>query len=97
MKGKRFLKKSVNASPTAAVVPKEKGPDLDLMPLGGFKAPTPPVASRGVTLDSDEEDMRKLLGGSFELSEDSLHKEARVSSQTTRKVPHGLTKSGIMY
>ncbi|XP_020336000.1 uncharacterized protein C19orf44 homolog isoform X1 [Oncorhynchus kisutch] len=87
MKGKRFLKKSVNASPTPAVVPKEKGPDLDLMPLGGFKAPTPPVrvASRGVTLDSDEEDMRKLLGGSFELSEDSLHKEARVSSQTTRK------------
>ncbi|XP_024278981.1 uncharacterized protein C19orf44 homolog isoform X2 [Oncorhynchus tshawytscha] len=87
MKGKRFLKKSVNTSPTPAVVPKEKGPDLDLMPLGGFKAPTPPVrvASRGVTLDSDEEDMRKLLGGSFELSEDSLHKEARVSSQTTRQ------------
>ncbi|XP_055796575.1 uncharacterized protein C19orf44 homolog isoform X2 [Salvelinus fontinalis] len=87
MKGKRFLKKTANASPIPVVVPKEKGPDLDLMPLGGFKAPTPPVrvASRGVTLDSDEEDMRKLLGGSFESSEDSLHKEARVSSQTTRK------------
>ncbi|XP_014004647.1 uncharacterized protein C19orf44 homolog [Salmo salar] len=87
MKGKRFLKKTANASSTPAVVPKEKGPDLDLMPLGGFKAPTPlvRVASRGVTLDSDEEDMRKLLGGSFESSENSLHKEARVSSQTTRK------------
>ncbi|KAK6320444.1 hypothetical protein J4Q44_G00095510 [Coregonus suidteri] len=87
MKGKRFLKKTANSSPTPAVAPKEKGPDLDPMPLGGSKAPIPPirVASRGVTLDSDEEDMRKLLGGSFESSEDSLHKEARVSSQTTTR------------
>lgn len=42
-----------------------------------------------MTLDRDEEDMRKLLVGSFESSEYSLHKEARESSQmTTRKVAH---------
>ncbi|XP_010869788.2 uncharacterized protein C19orf44 homolog isoform X1 [Esox lucius] len=90
MKGKRFLKKPKRASPTSGVAaPKEKGPYLHATPLGVSKAAAPVrESSGGVTLDSDEEDMRKLLGDYLGSSEDGLGQEARVSSsqKTARKL-----------
>ncbi|XP_067086004.1 uncharacterized protein C19orf44 homolog [Osmerus mordax] len=89
MKGKRFLKTKTPTTTattlaTAANAPTvaPKGSEASFKaatPLGGSKAS--PVANRGVTLDSDEEDMRQLLGGSFESPEDSLLTGLRGASQ----------------
>lgn len=97
MKGKRFLKTKTPTTTattlaTAANAPTvaPKGPEASFKaatPLGGSKASQLAAANRGVTLDSDEEDMRQLLGGSFESPEDSLLTDLRGASQNIpRKV-----------
>ncbi|KAJ7993160.1 hypothetical protein DPEC_G00269540 [Dallia pectoralis] len=90
MKGRRFLKKTKTKSPSPDVAaPKEEGPYLNATPLGVSKSTTSVrEARRGVTLDSDEEDMRKLLGDHLGSSDDSLDNKARVSSsqKTARKM-----------
>ncbi|KAL1023107.1 hypothetical protein UPYG_G00036480 [Umbra pygmaea] len=88
MMGKRFLKKTKTTSPkptVAVAVPIEKGPALVGMSLGG-SGTGPPImeASRRVSLDSDEEDMRRLLGGYVGSSEDSLEKEVPSQKLFTR-------------
>ncbi|KAI4877667.1 hypothetical protein NFI96_021343 [Prochilodus magdalenae] len=77
MAGGRFLKKKASA-PTDQT-------DHDRTPVGGYKAP-PDVSShveKGT--DSDEEDMRRLLGESLESPDGSLIKVLRQSPQMTAK------------
>ncbi|KAK7136595.1 hypothetical protein R3I93_016818 [Phoxinus phoxinus] len=64
--GTRFLKKTLSAPPEERVP--ERTPGLD-----EYKV-------RRVSLDSDEQDMRRLLGDSFSLSESSLQNAARKTS-----------------
>lgn len=92
IKGKRFLKSktpitTATTLATALVTPTvaPKAPETSYraaMLLAGSKVPPQAVVSQGVTLDSDEEDMRQLLSGSFESPEDSL---LRGTQSTTRK------------
>lgn len=64
MKGVRFLKKKVTSS-----VPEENKQSHAPQILA--KAPPLKVSSKGVSLDSDEEDMKRLLGGSLNSSTES--------------------------
>lgn len=63
VKGARFLKKKVTS------VPEQSKQGCD--PQISVKAPPSRVPSKGVSLDSDEEDMKKLLGNSLNSSADS--------------------------
>lgn len=73
MTGTRFLKKPLSA-------PQEERVPERTVGLNEYKV-------RRVSLDSDEQDMRRLLGDSFSLSESSLQNAARKTSpQPVKKV-----------
>ncbi|XP_044055759.1 uncharacterized protein C19orf44 homolog isoform X2 [Siniperca chuatsi] len=95
LKGKRFLKNNipvaVNNSNTAAVR-SPKGPDVAvrsrsraadaIVPSAGLETKSVRVVS-GVSLESDEEDMRKLLGDSLDSVDNSFLIPGRPSSKRT--------------
>lgn len=100
LKGKHFLKNktavAVNNSNTAAAS-SPKGPDVGVrsrsraadavVPWAGLETKSVRVVS-GVSLESDEEDMRKLLGDSLDSTDNSFLLTGRPSSvRTTDKVP----------
>nr|XP_001337233.2 uncharacterized protein C19orf44 homolog [Danio rerio] len=79
MTGSRFLKKSIVSEPQELKFP-ETTPGLNER------------RERRVSLDSDEQDMRRLIGDSFSLSESSLLNAARQKSpQVAKKVNTGST------
>ncbi|KAJ8408257.1 hypothetical protein AAFF_G00256710 [Aldrovandia affinis] len=80
-KGSRFLKKSTSAI-------RQRIPEPDM--VGGPAAPQVKFSGRGVSLDSDEEDMKRLLGGPLESSDESLLKEVRTPA---RESPRPAKKS----
>ncbi len=99
-KGKRFLKNktavAVNSSNTAAAS-SPKGPDVGVrsrsraadavVPSAGVETKSVRAVS-GVSLESDEEDMRKLLGDSLDSTDNSFLIPRRPSSiRTVDKVP----------
>lgn len=84
MTGTRFLKK------TLSTPQEEKVPERTIG-LNEHKV-------RRVSLDSDEQDMRRLLGDSFSLSESSLQNAVRKTSpQPVKKVLTQLKVRGLIY
>ncbi|CAK6976734.1 uncharacterized protein C19orf44 homolog, partial [Scomber scombrus] len=94
-KGKRFLKSkaavAVDSTDTAAAAPgSPKGPDVAFrsrsraasVPSVGLESKSVRIV-RGVSLESDEEDMRKLLGDSSDSTDNSLLRRERPSSRRT--------------
>lgn len=63
------------------------------VPLARLGAEPIRVVGGGVSLDSDEEDMRRLLGDSPDWTEDSLRRVRRTSSMTTAVKVDGFTYS----
>ncbi|MGH0179978.1 UNVERIFIED_CONTAM: hypothetical protein FKN15_003092 [Acipenser sinensis] len=63
--------------------PDSKGPDAAQVEetAGGLQKSHPKLARKQVTVDSDEEDMKKLLGSSAEMSEESFIKQERPASR----------------
>ncbi|CAJ1059697.1 uncharacterized protein C19orf44 homolog isoform X2 [Xyrichtys novacula] len=101
--GKRFLKKTtthaVNRSNTAALSPREPNAGVrsrsraaDVFPLASLDRKTVRVVS-GVSLESDEEDMKKLLGDSIDSLDSSFLKPGRPSSAS--KADKMLSKSSL--
>ncbi|XP_071343404.1 uncharacterized protein C19orf44 homolog isoform X2 [Trachinotus anak] len=102
-KGRRFLKNkaavAVDSTNTAAPG-SQKGPDVGVrsrsraagavIPSAGLEMKSLRIVS-GVSLESDEEDMRKLLGDSLDSTDDSLLRPRRPS--TTRTVDKISSKS----
>lgn len=80
MKGVRFLKKKVTSS-----VPEES--KQSHAPEILAKATPLKVSSKGVSLDSDEEDMKRLLGGSLNSSTESPGLTKKSYKKNTRKTP----------
>ncbi|KAG7487951.1 hypothetical protein MATL_G00028940 [Megalops atlanticus] len=73
MKGSRFLKKKST--------PVTQQQNADPVKADGYRASQFKSVGKGVSLDSDEEDMKKLLGDRLESSDESLQKERGVYSQ----------------
>ncbi|KAI1891775.1 hypothetical protein AGOR_G00147230 [Albula goreensis] len=73
MKGSRFLKKR------STPITQQQSPE----PNKTYRPTAAQLRSsgKGISLDSDEEDMKKLLGGTLESSDESLLKEHRLPSQ----------------
>nr|XP_020465756.1 uncharacterized protein C19orf44-like isoform X1 [Monopterus albus] len=92
LKGKRFLK-----SKAAAASGSSKGPDAGVMfrpraasaavPLVGLKT----KSMTAVSLESDEEDMRKLLGDLSDSTDNSFLRQEKLSS---RKQPNKMMRKG---
>ncbi|KAM7388762.1 hypothetical protein PAMP_024912 [Pampus punctatissimus] len=96
-KGKRFLKNkaavAIDGSDTAAAAAgSPKGPDVDVRSMSrAADASVPSVGLErksvrivnSVSLESDEEDMRKLLGDSLDSTDNSLLRAERPSSRRT--------------
>lgn len=63
--------------------PDSKGPDAAQVEetAGGLQKSNPKLARKQVIVDSDEEDMKKLLGSSAEMSEESFIKQERPASR----------------
>lgn len=63
--------------------PDSKGPDAAQVEqtAGGLQKSHPKLARKQVTVDSDEEDMKKLLGSSAVMSEESFIKQERPASR----------------
>ncbi|XP_041086589.1 uncharacterized protein C19orf44 homolog isoform X2 [Polyodon spathula] len=63
--------------------PDSKGPDVTQgeQTAGGLQKSHPKPARKQVTVDSDEEDMKKLLGSSLEMSEERFLKQERPASR----------------
>ena len=95
LKGKRFLKNKAavavdNANNVESGSP--KGPDIGVRSMSRATGTVVPLAGMGmkslrvvsvVSLESDEEDMRKLLGDSLDSTDNSLLRPARCSSMGT--------------
>ncbi|XP_036375117.1 uncharacterized protein C19orf44 homolog [Megalops cyprinoides] len=73
MKGSRFLKKK------STPLMQQQNPEP--VKADGYRASQFKSVGKGVSLDSDEEDMKKLLEDPLESSDESLHKERGVYSQ----------------
>ncbi|XP_026160362.1 uncharacterized protein C19orf44 homolog isoform X2 [Mastacembelus armatus] len=91
VKGKRFLKTKANVvSDSVGAAGSVKNPDAGVMswsraasaavPLVGLETRSVRAVS-GVSLESDEEDMRKLLGDSFDSTDNSLLRPEKISSK----------------
>lgn len=80
LRGKRFLKSStavaLNNSNTAAAATSPQGPDVGVRSRSGAADAVVPLASLrvvgGISLESDEEDMKKLLGDSLDSEDKSF-------------------------
>lgn len=99
LKGKCFLKKKAAAAvdnTNTAASGSSKGPDGGVLswsrtaaavPLGGLETKSMKVA-HGMSLESDEEDMRKLLGDSLDSTDNSFLRPEKISSmKKPDKVP----------
>lgn len=94
LKGKRFLK---NKATAAAASGSPKGPDDDVMSRSRTAGAAVPLVGlenklmrpvRSVSLESDEEDMRKLLGESLDSTDKSFLRPDNISSMKEQdKVP----------
>ncbi|XP_062411873.1 uncharacterized protein C19orf44 homolog [Sardina pilchardus] len=89
MKGERFLKKKV----TSSVPEQSKQSQQNHVPQFTAKVPLSKVPSKGVSLDSDEEDMKKLLGGSLSSSAESPGLTGKSFKKNTKKTPTTLQVS----
>ncbi|XP_042372921.1 putative protein TPRXL [Plectropomus leopardus] len=85
-RGKRFLKnRSGKAAAAAAAARSPEAADVGVRSRSRSRsrAADVPSAERAVSLESDEEDMRKLLGDSFDSIDDSINIPGRPSVKRT--------------
>ncbi|XP_056614948.1 uncharacterized protein C19orf44 homolog isoform X2 [Triplophysa dalaica] len=87
MTGSRFLKKKIPSEPQEQLVPQKTQ-------LNAFTRGVMERKGRTFSPDSDEQDMQRLLGDSFSLSEDTVQKPA--SPQLVNKLYRKSSKTSII-